>query len=313
MKLVEYKKDLLSSLPLISLIIAIDLVLILLGTFLPFSILFISLIVSFPSTVLAVFIKKRYYLLYVFIALILAFLLTFGNIFFIIYYFLPSLLLSFIFSLGLINKENILKSKKIKLDKYLLIIILSILNLFIEIILIYLGIYLFNFDFIKIFLSLFKLENNLYSSYFIYLIIYIYAFINILISYFFINFEIKKFDKNLIFYTSKFNKEILVILNIVISILLTISSFFFLSFSYTFLFISFILLVFLIYEEIRNDSSYILLIVSIISLLIPLILIAYLRNIETIYLFLFLNITPLISSLFYLIKRIVIYKFKKIK
>lgn len=313
MKLVEYKKDLLSSLPLISLIIAIDLVLILLGTFLPFSILFISLIVSFPSTVLAVFIKKRYYLLYVFIALILAFLLTFGNIFFIIYYFLPSLLLSFIFSLGLINKENILKSKKIKIDKYLLIIILSILNLFIEIILIYLGIYLFNFDFIKIFLSLFKLENNLYSSYFIYLIIYIYAFINILISYFFINFEIKKFDKNLIFYTSKFNKEILVILNIVISILLTISSFFFLSFSYTFLFISFILLVFLIYEEIRNDSSYILLIVSIISLLIPLILIAYLKNIETIYLFLFLNITPLISSLFYLIKRIVIYKFKKIK
>ncbi len=313
MKLVEYKKDLLSSLPLISLIIAIDLVLILLGTFLPFSILFISLIVSFPSTVLAVFIKKRYYLLYVFIALILAFLLTFGNIFFIIYYFLPSLLLSFIFSLGLINKENILKSKKIKIDKYLLIIILSILNLFIEIILIYLGIYLFNFDFIKIFLSLFKLENNLYSSYFIYLIIYIYAFINILISYFFINFEIKKFDKNLIFYTSKFNKEILVILNIVISILLTISSFFFLSFPYTFLFISFILLVFLIYEEIRNDSSYILLIVSIISLLIPLILIAYLRNIETIYLFLFLNITPLISSLFYLIKRIVIYKFKKIK
>ena len=313
MKLIEYKKDLLSSLPLISLIVAIDLVFILLGTFLPFSILFISLIISFPSAVLATFVKKRYYLLYVFIALTLSFLLTFGNITFIIYYFLPSLLISFIFSLGLTNKDNIFKKGILKVDKYLLIILLSILNLFIEIGLIYLGIYLFNFDFIKVFLSLFNLVNNPYSSYFIYLIIFIYAFINILISYFFINFEIKRFDKNLIFYTSKFNKEILALLIIFTSILLTISAFFFLSFSYTFLLISFILLTFLLYEEIKSNSSFLLLIISFISLIIPVILIAYLRNIKPIYLFLFLNITPLISSFFYLLKRINIYKFKKIK
>lgn len=313
MKLIEYKKDLLSSLPLISLIVAIDLVFILLGTFLPFSILFISLIISFPSVVLATFVKKRYYLLYVFIALALSFLLTFGNISFIIYYFLPSLLISFIFSLGLTNKDNIFKKGILKVDKYLLIILLSILNLFIEIGLIYLGIYLFNFDFIKVFLSLFNLVNNPYSSYFTYLVIFIYAFINILISYFFINFEIKRFDKNLIFYTSKFNKEILALLIIFTSILLTISAFFFLSFSYTFLLISFILLTFLLYEEIKSNSSFLLLIISFISLIVPVILIAYLRNIKPIYLFLFLNITPLISSFFYLLKRIIIYKFKKIK
>ena len=186
MKLVEYKKDLLSSLPLISLIVAIDLVLVLLGTFLPFSILFISLIISFPSTVLAVFIKKRYYLLYVFVASILSFLVSFGNISFIIYYFLPSLLLSFIFSLGLINVEKIKERKILKIDKYLLIITLSFINLFIEIGLIYIGIYLFNYNFIEMFLSLFNLNNNPYSSYFIYLIIFIYSFINIMISYFFI-------------------------------------------------------------------------------------------------------------------------------
>ena len=313
MKLIEYKKDLLSSLPLISLIVAIDLVFILLGTFLPFSILFISLIISFPSAVLATFIKKRYYLLYVFIALTLSFLLTFGNITFIIYYFLPSLLISFIFSLGLTNKDNIFKKGILKVDKYLLIILLSIINLFIEIALIYLGIYLFNFDFIKVFLSLFNLVNNPYSSYFTYLIIFIYAFINILISYFFINFEIKRFYKDLIFYTSKFNKEILALLIIFTSILLTISAFFFLSFSYTFLLISFILLTFLLYEEIKSNSSFLLLIFSSISLIIPVILIAYLRNIKPIYLFLFLNITPLISSFLYLLKRIIIYKFKKIK
>ena len=313
MKLVEYKKDLLSSLPLISLIVVIDLVLVLLGTFLPFSILFISLIISFPSTVLAVFIKKRYYLLYVFIASILSFLVTFGNISFIIYYFLPSLLLSFIFSLGLINVEKIKERKILKIDKYLLIITLSFINLFIEIGLIYIGIYLFNYNFIEMFLSLFNLNNNPYSSYFIYLIIFIYSFINIMISYFFINFEIKKFDKSISFYTSIFNKEILSVLIIINSIFLTLSSFFFLSFSYTFLLVSFILLIFLLYEEIKNNNSFVVLIFSAISLIIPLILIAYLNNIEPLYSFLFLNITPLVSSLIYIIKRLIIYKFRKIK
>lgn len=313
MKLVEYKKDLLSSLPLISLIVAIDLVLVLLGTFLPFSILFISLIISFPSTVLAVFIKKRYYLLYVFVASILSFLVSFGNISFIIYYFLPSLLLSFIFSLGLINVEKINERKILKIDKYLLIITLSFINLFIEIGLIYIGIYLFNYNFIEMFLSLFNLNNNPYSSYFIYLIIFIYSFINIMISYFFINFEIKKFDKSISFYTSIFNKEILSVLIIINSIFLTLSSFYFLAFSYTFLLVSFILLIFLLYEEIKNNNSFVILVFSSISLIIPLILIAYLNEIKPLYSFLFLNITPLFSSFIYLIKRLIIYKFRKIK
>ena len=201
----------------------------------------------------------------------------------------------------------------LKIDKYLLIITLSFINLFIEIGLIYIGIYLFNYNFIEMFLSLFNLNNNPYSSYFIYLIIFIYSFINIMISYFFINFEIKKFDKSISFYTSIFNKEILSVLIIINSIFLTLSSFFFLSFSYTFLLVSFILLIFLLYEEIKNNNSFVVLIFSAISLIIPLILIAYLNNIEPLYSFLFLNITPLVSSLIYIIKRLIIYKFRKIK
>ena len=313
MKLLEFKKDLKSSIPLIALITSINLVLIALGTYLPITIFFIALIIVFPSTLLATFIKKRYYLLYVFVVTILGFLVSIGDISFIIYYFLPSLLISFVFSLGLINKNEINNKKVIKIDKYILILLISFLNLFIEIALIYLGLYLFNFDIVKTFLTLFNLENNEYVQYFIYLIIFVYSFVSILISFFFLTYEIKRFNNEVVFYESQNNSLFFSLINIFISLLLILSSFFFLNFSYLFLFISFIILIFLIYKEIKFEKSYLLLIISSILILISIFTIAYLKDIEPIYQFLFLNIVPLISSLIYLLKRLIIYKFKKIK
>ncbi len=313
MKLLEFKKDLKSSLPLIALIASIDLVLIALGTYLPFTIFFIALIIVFPSTLLATFIKKRYYLLYVFIVTILGFLVSIGDISFIIYYFLPSLLIAFLFSLGLINKNEKNNKKNIKIDKYILILLISFLNLFIEIGLIYLGLYLFNFDIVKTFLTIFNLENNEYVQYFIYLIIFVYSFVSILISFFFLTYEIKRFNNEVVFYESQNNSLFFSLINIFISLLLILSSFFFSNFSYLFLLISFIILIFLIYKEIKFEKSYLLLIISLVLILISIFIIAYLKNIEPIYQFLFLNIVPLISSLIYLLKRLVIYKFKKIK
>lgn len=313
MKLLEFKKDLKSSIPLIALITSINLVLIALGTYLPITIFFIALIIVFPSTLLATFIKKRYYLLYVFVVTILGFLVSIGDISFIIYYFLPSLLISFVFSLGLINKNEINNKKVIKIDKYILILLISFLNLFIEIALIYLGLYLFNFDIVKTFLTLFNLENNEYVQYFIYLIIFVYSFVSILISFFFLTYEIKRFNNEVVFYESQNNSLFFSLINIFISLLLILSSFFFLNFSYLFLFISFIILIFLIYKEIKFEKSYLLLIISSALILISIFTIAYLKDIEPIYQFLFLNIVPLISSLIYLLKRLIIYKFKKIK
>ncbi len=313
MKLLEFKKDLKSSIPLIALITSINLVLIALGTYLPITIFFIALIIVFPSTLLATFIKKRYYLLYVFVVTILGFLVSIGDISFIIYYFLPSLLISFVFSLGLINKNEINNKKVIKIDKYILILFISFLNLFIEIALIYLGLYLFNFDIVKTFLTLFNLENNEYVQYFIYLIIFVYSFVSILISFFFLTYEIKRFNNEVVFYESQNNSLFFSLINIFISLLLILSSFFFLNFSYLFLFISFIILIFLIYKEIKFEKSYLLLIISSVLILISIFTIAYLKDIEPIYQFLFLNIVPLISSLIYLLKRLIIYKFKKIK
>lgn len=313
MNLLEFKKDLKSSIPLIALITSINLVLIALGTYLPITIFFIALIIVFPSTLLATFIKKRYYLLYVFVVTILGFLVSIGDISFIIYYFLPSLLISFVFSLGLINKNEINNKKVIKIDKYILILLISFLNLFIEIALIYLGLYLFNFDIIKTFLTLFNLENNEYVQYFIYLIIFVYSFVSILISFFFLTYEIKRFNNEVVFYESQNNSLFFSLINIFISLLLLLSSFFFLNFSYLFLFISFIILIFLIYKEIKFEKSYLLLIISSALILISIFTIAYLKDIEPIYQFLFLNIVPLISSLIYLLKRLIIYKFKKIK
>ena len=313
MKLLEFKKDLKSSIPLIALITSINLVLIALGTYLPITIFFIALIIVFPSTLLATFIKKRYYLLYVFVVTILGFLVSIGDISFIIYYFLPSLLISFVFSLGLINKNEINNKKVIKIDKYILILLISFLNLFIEIALIYLGLYLFNFDIVKTFLTLFNLENNEYVQYFIYLIIFVYSFVSILISFFFLTYEIKRFNNEVVFYESQNNSLFFSLINIFISLLLILSSFFFLNFSYLFLFISFIILIFLIYKEIKFEKSYLLLIISSVLILISIFTIAYLKDIEPIYQFLFLNIVPLISSLIYLLKRLIIYKFKKIK
>lgn len=313
MKLLEFKKDLKSSIPLIALITSINLVLIALGTYLPITIFFIALIIVFPSTLLATFIKKRYYLLYVFVVTILGFLVSIGDISFIIYYFLPSLLISFVFSLGLINKNEINNKKVIKIDKYILILLISFLNLFIEIALIYLGLYLFNFDIVKTFLTLFNLENNEYVQYFIYLIIFVYSFVSILISFFFLTYEIKRFNNEVVFYESQSNSLFFSLINIFISLLLILSSFFFLNFSYLFLFISFIILIFLIYKEIKFEKSYLLLIISSVLILISIFTIAYLKDIEPIYQFLFLNIVPLISSIIYLLKRLIIYKFKKIK
>ncbi len=309
MKILTYKKDLKSSLPLISLIIGIDLIFIILGTYLPFSVVFVSLIITFPSTVLATFIKKRYYLLYVFTSTILAFLVGIGDISFVIYYFLPSLLISFLFSLGLINKD---KEEKIKIDQYLILFVTSFINLFIEITLIYIGIYLFNFNIVEAFLRLFSLENNEVAKNFILMVIFLYSFMNILVSFIFLKFELKRFNNEVSFYESKNNGLYLVLIIVISSIFIAFSNFLFFKWAYLFLFISFLGIITLVFEEARK-GRFIILVSSIILLIISLVIIAYLKDVDPLNTFLLINISPLASGIIYLIKRLLVYKFKKIK
>lgn len=205
-RLLKYRSSLKEALPLISLIIALNLILLGVGTYVTVTRVFLNPFIYLTSTLLATFIKKRYYLYYVLIIIPLSLLISIFDFSYFFISFLPSSLISFLFSLS-IDK---------RFDKYLTILLSSIALFIFTLIGIEVTDFFYNDDILNLLLRIFNLHNNEDFLYYLNFFIYSYSFIIIFLTYLFIKYEIKRF--NLEFNSYEYSKEILGILVIVLFI-----------------------------------------------------------------------------------------------
>ena len=296
MKLLTYKKNLKESIPIISLMISLNLVLIFLITYLPFLYLIIPFILILPSALLASVIKKRYYLIYFFIALLLSFLISYKDITFSLIYFLPSLISGFIYGLFLDKKY----------DRYLLILISSLINFLLEYLINYLLYLLLDFNLFNEIKTLLNLIDNQTFSILFPSLILLYSFISNFISFISVSYFINRF--NLKYINDNKLDSFFDLINSLFFILIIIFSFFNLTISYIFLILStyiFIINLIKIYQK-KNYTYFLINIAFIfINLILVIILFAFISILNSILL---LSISPLLNSILNLIMKLLFYK-----
>ena len=289
MNLLSRKKNIKESIPLISLLSALTVILNVLGTYLPVSSLIIVLLLSLPSLFIGLLIPKKYYYIYFLTSLLLSLITSISNLSFVISFTIPSLIIGILYGY-FINK---------KMNTSLLILISTLIYFILEISFIPLTNLIINDNYLNLILKLLNLEINNHNYYIIYNLILISSFLGILLSSFIINYEIKRFNLSLNF--NKLGNYILSISSITFSIITLIIFFINKDLSSIFFAISFISFILLIMNNIlikEYKYLYFLLII------IPLYLIFIFLNIEYYSLIYFL-LYPFIYSLIILIHSLI--------
>ena len=289
MNLLSRKKNIKESIPLISLLSALTVILNVLGTYLPVSSLIIVLFLSLPSLFIGLLIPKKYYYIYFLTSLLLSLITSISNLSFVISFTIPSLIIGILYGYFIEKKMN----------TSLLILISTLIYFILEISFIPLTNLIINDNYLNLILKLLNLEINNHNYFIIYNLILISSFLGILLSSFIINYEIKRF--NLSFNFNKLGDYILSISSITFSIITLIIFFINKDLSSIFFAISFISFILLIMNNIlikEYKYLYFLLII------IPLYLIFIFLNIEYYSLIYFL-LYPFIYSLIILIHSLI--------
>ena len=265
MNLLSRKKNIKESIPLISLLSALTVILNVLGTYLPISSLIIVLFLSLPSLFIGLLIPKKYYYIYFLTSLSLSLITSISNLSFVISFTIPSLIIGLLYGYFIEKKMN----------TSLLILISTLIYFILEIAFIPLTNLIINDNYLNLILKLLNLEINNHNYFIIYNLILISSFLGILLSSFIINYEIKRFNLSLNF--NKLGDYILSISSITFSIITLIIFFINKDLSSIFFAISFISFILLIMNNIlikEYNYLYFLLII------IPLYLIFIFLNIE---------------------------------
>ena len=289
MNLLSKKKNIKESIPLISLLSALTVILNVLGTYLPVSSLIIVLFLSLPSLFIGLLIPKKYYYIYFLTSLLLSLITSISNLSFVISFTIPSLIIGILYGY-FINK---------RMNTSLLILISTLIYFILEISFIPLTNLIINDNYLNLILKLLNLEINNNNYFIIYNLILISSFLGILLSSFIINYEIKRFNLSLNF--NKLGDYILSISSITFNISTLIIFFINKDLSSIFFAISFISFILLIMNNIlikEYKYLYFLLII------IPLYLIFIFLNIEYYSLIYFL-LYPFIYSLIILIHSLI--------
>lgn len=284
MNLINKKNTLKESIPLISLMSAFTIILNVIGTYIPFSSIFIILLLPLPSLFISILVPKKYSYIYIITSFFVSLLSSITNLSFLISFTFPSIIIGII--------EGIFIDKKFNYS--LSILISSITYFILEIGLIPLSNLLINDDSIKLILDLLNLETSRSNYFLIYDLILISSFLGIMLSSLIIYYEIKKFNLDYMFNKigDYFLSFIIIIFSLVTLIIFyvdkSLSSIFFI-----FTFITFILLI--INNIFIKEYKYLFLLI----IIIPIYLIFVFLNIEEYSLIYFL-IYPFLYSLFIL-------------
>ena len=217
-----------------ALMAAINIVFVLLTTFVPVLVVLIIFVLPLTSVLVTLFCQKRYYPLYFVATIALCMICTIWNISDTIFYVIPSMIAGFIFGIFVIYKFPLL---------YLIlgpsIVYFAFAYAFIPLIKFWL-----NIDIVNTFLVAFKLENFENIGIIIPSFIFVIALIQSIISYIIIKDEIAKFGNDII------EKKAFSWINILMCALLIALSvtfaFFYLPFAYLFMIINLIIVFYLI-------------------------------------------------------------------
>ena len=291
MKFIISKKDnLKDSIPLMSLLISLNLILIILMTYLPYLSMVLFLLMPLPSIIYFLYIKFKYYYIYFLSSFLLGLLVSIGDISYCLTSLLPILLITPLIGF-LLNK---------KVDIFLIIIISSVLMFLINIGLIYLLNFIYNIDFINNILVLLKLNNNEVINLLLPTIIYLVTLAQIFIMTF-INFkEINSINK--ISFLNIYNDLIGVIVTLVFTLITLVTYFFDIKIFILLLVISFISsLNIFVFKRKYLQNSIIFLVFLILAWILYIIILPNFSYINALFITLLLPIALSIYKIIYLL------------
>lgn len=291
MKFIISKKDnLKDSIPLMSLLISLNLILIILMTYLPYLSMVLFLLMPLPSIIYFLYIKFKHYYIYFLSSFLLGLLVSIGDISYCLTSLLPILLITPLIGF-LLNK---------KVDIFLIIIISSVLMFLINIGLIYLLNFIYNIDFINNILVLLKLNNNEVINLLLPTIIYLVTLAQIFIMTF-INFkEINSINK--ISFLNIYNDLIGVIATLVFTLITLVAYFFDIKIFILLLVISFISsLNIFVFKRKYLQNSIIFLVFLILAWILYIIILPNFSYINALFITLLLPIALSIYKIIYLL------------
>lgn len=158
---------------------AINLIFILLATYLPFLMFIILLILPFVSTIVSYYCDKRYYIIYALASIGLCLIFNINDT---IFYVVPAIITGFVIGLLLEKKAN----------PFWLILISSLIEAALTFAFIPLINLIGNIDIVQTFLAIFKLDGFLYKNELTYLFIYLLALIQCSLTHFILLSDAKK-------------------------------------------------------------------------------------------------------------------------
>lgn len=216
---------------------AINVVFVLLTTFVPYLFFLIVFVLPLTSTIVMLFCKKRYFPIYAFSTLGICLIITLSNIGDTLFYVLPSIITGGVFGL-LIEK---------KVSNSIIIIITSIIQSVITYATLPLIELFSGVNVITTFVNLFKLENFAYIEYLIPISVFFISLMQTIISFMVVKDEIEKISEKTND-TLSFKSEVIINLIIYVLIILIII------FAFIYGPISYLLLAFLIYLAINETA-----------------------------------------------------------
>ena len=183
MRIFKKKETLVENMTYMGLMAAINVVFVLLTTFVPFLFFLIVFVLPLTSTIVALHCEKRYFPIYAFATVGLCFLVTIWHIDDTLFYVIPSIITGFVFAL-LIEK---------KISSQWIIILTAIIQVGFTYLSIPIIKGLFNRDIVHDFAVVFGLGNFKYLNYLAPAFIFILALVQEILSYIVISEEIKRF------------------------------------------------------------------------------------------------------------------------
>ena len=239
MPLFQKKTTLVHHIAYMGLMTAINLLFIVLASFVPILMFLLIIFLPFASTVVSYFCKKRFYIIYALASIGLCLIFNISDT---IFYVVPAIITGFVIGL-LLDK---------KVHPFWLVLSSSVINAGLSLAFIPLINLIGNIDIIETILKLFKLESFPYRVELVYLFIYLLSFIQCVLTHFVLLMDARKIGIEI---TTRVNYFAQFIIGLEISVLLSFCfSFFYKPLSFVFVLISLFFSIYLLFDALLSKK-----------------------------------------------------------
>ena len=225
-KIFSIKENLKESIPLMSLLSAVNVIMMILITYLPITGVVVVFLLPLPSIICTLFIKSRYYVIYALTSLIISIIFCIGDFTSVLFTLIPVLISSFVYAFLIKCNLGVLNS----------LVLTAFILTFINLLELFIFNYFFNINFIEIICNLLNIQNVEYLNNSIPTFVYLYSLLQALMMLITTADQVKKFYIEDFYYKTC---SIVQISFLSVTILLTVILYFFnLPYFYLFLLVS---------------------------------------------------------------------------